>query len=184
MAQQVLVQRQDKTVVPALQAMALKGTNVNGRIHAIWTLEGLGALKVSTVNQLARDVNPRIRIQALKASETLYKAGEKGLAVLYQKALKDSDNEVVMQAMFTQKFLKVPDLESGIKATLASNKSAGVKLIGEQMITPPKSRNNGPFNAPELSKEQKGILERGELVFAELCSQCHGNDGMGKPWLS
>ena len=38
MAQQVLVQRQDKSVVPALMAMALKGTNVNGRIHAIWTL--------------------------------------------------------------------------------------------------------------------------------------------------
>ena len=181
MAQQVLVQRNDKSVVPALTAMALKGTNVNGRIHAIWTLEGLGSLKVATVTKLMADVNPRIRIQALKASETLYKAGEKGLAELYKKALNDSDNEVVMQAIFTQKFLKVPELESGIKATLASNKSAGVKLIGEQIITPPKPRTNGPFNAPELSKEQKGILERGELVFAELCSQCHGNDGMGKP---
>ena len=86
MAQQVLVQRNDKSVVPALQAMAMKGTNVNGRIHAIWTLEGLGALKVATVSKLATDVNPRIRIQALKASETLYKAGEKGLAALYNKA--------------------------------------------------------------------------------------------------
>jgi mono/diheme cytochrome c family protein len=177
MAQQVLVQRQDKSVVPALMAMALKGTNVNGRIHAIWTLEGLGALKVSTVAHLASDANPRIRIQALKASETLYKAGEKGLVDLYTKALKDKDNEVVMQAIFTQKFLMVPNHESSIKTTLVSNKSAGVKLIGEQIISPPKSRN---FNVAELSKEQKGILERGELVFAELCSQCHGNDGMGK----
>jgi mono/diheme cytochrome c family protein len=180
MAQQVLVQRHDKSVVPALTAMALKGTNVNGRIHAIWTLEGLGALKVSTVTKLASDANPRIRIQALKASETLYKAGEKGLADVYNKALKDTDNEVVMQAIFSQKFLKIPEHESAIKTTLASNKSAGVKLIGEQIIAPPKSRNNAPFNGPELSKEQKGILERGELVFAELCSQCHGNDGMGK----
>ena len=180
MAQQVLVQRNDKSVVPALQAMALNGTNVNGRIHAIWTLEGLGALKVATVSKLVTDANPRIRIQALKASETLYKAGEKGLASLYNKALKDSDTDVVMQAIFTQKFLKVPEYEKGIKETLVSNKSAGVKLIGEQIIAPPKPRTNGPFNGPELSKEQKGILERGELVFAELCSQCHGNDGMGK----
>jgi mono/diheme cytochrome c family protein len=180
MAQQVLVQRNDKSVVPALNALALKGTNVNGRIHAIWTLEGLGALKVATVSKLATDANPRIRIQALKASETLYKVGEKSLAALYNKALKDSDNEVVMQAIFTQKFLKVPEYEKGIKETLVSNKSAGVKLIGEQIIAPPKPRTNGPFNGSELSKEQKGILERGELVFAELCSQCHGNDGMGK----
>jgi mono/diheme cytochrome c family protein len=110
----------------------------------------------------------------------LYKAGEKGLAEVYNKALKDTDNEVVMQAIFSQKFLKIPEHESAIKTTLASNKSAGVKLIGEQIIAPTKPRNNAPFNGPELSKEQKGILERGELVFAELCSQCHGNDGMGK----
>jgi hypothetical protein len=117
MAQQVLVQRNDKSVVPALNTLALKGTNVNGRIHAIWTLEGLGSLKVATVTKLMADVNPRSRIQALKASETLYKAGEKGLAELYKKALADSDNDVVMQAIFTQKFLKVPELESGIKMT-------------------------------------------------------------------
>jgi mono/diheme cytochrome c family protein len=63
---------------------------------------------------------------------------------------------------------------------MVKHPSGGVKLVGDQTITPPKPRQNGPFNAAELSKDQKEILARGELVFAELCSQCHGNDGMGK----
>jgi mono/diheme cytochrome c family protein len=160
--------------------MALSGSTVNGRIHALWTLEGLGALKAQTVQKLVGDANPRIRIQALKASETLYKAGDKSFAATYQKSMLDADPEVAMQAIFSAKFVKVPELAEHVKASIAKHSSGGVKLVGEQTITPPKPRQNGPFNAAELSKDQKEIIARGELVFAELCSQCHGNDGMGK----
>jgi mono/diheme cytochrome c family protein/glucose/arabinose dehydrogenase len=180
MAQQVLVLRKDKSVVPALKQMALQGLTVNGRIHALWTLEGLGALPANLVQKLAIDANPRIRIQALKASETLYKAGDKSLALTYQKSMLDADPEVAMQAIFSAKFVKAPDLETAVKASIEKHPSGGVKLVGEQTLTPPKPRQNGPFNATELNKDQKEILARGELVFAELCSQCHGNDGMGK----
>jgi mono/diheme cytochrome c family protein len=180
MAQQVLVLRKDKSVVPALKQMALQGSTVNGRIHALWTLEGLGALTAPTVQKLATDGNPRIRIQALKASETLYKAGDKSFAAMYQKSMLDADPEVAMQAIFSAKFVKVPELADHVKASLEKHPTGGVKLVAEQTITPPKPRQNGPFNATELSKDQKEIIARGELVFAELCSQCHGNDGMGK----
>jgi mono/diheme cytochrome c family protein len=180
MAQQVLVLRKDKSVVPALKQMALQGSTINGRIHALWTLEGLGALPANVVQKLAIDANPRIRIQALKASETLYKAGDKSFATTYQKSMLDADPEVAMQAIFSAKFVKAPDLETAVKASIEKHPSGGVKLVGEQTITPPKPRQNGPFNATELNKDQKEILARGELVFAELCSQCHGNDGMGK----
>ena len=43
-AQKLLVLRQDKSVVPALTAMATQSANPLARIHAMWTLEGLGAL--------------------------------------------------------------------------------------------------------------------------------------------
>ncbi|WP_198175289.1 hypothetical protein [Spirosoma telluris] len=53
-----------------------------------------------------------------------------------------------IQAMLTAKFLKLPDLETNIKTAMASNKAAGVKVIGEQILIPPKQRNMGPFGAP------------------------------------
>ena len=40
-AQQLLVQRQDKSVVPALQNLVRTSDNLVARFHALWTLEGL-----------------------------------------------------------------------------------------------------------------------------------------------
>ncbi|WP_333483078.1 hypothetical protein [Spirosoma telluris] len=60
----------------------------------------------------------------------------------------DANTDVQIQAMLTAKFLKLPDLETNIKTAMASNKAAGVKVIGEQILIPPKQRNMGPFGAP------------------------------------
>ncbi len=43
-AQRLLVLRQDKSVVPALQKLVRTSDNLVARFHALWTLEGLGAL--------------------------------------------------------------------------------------------------------------------------------------------
>lgn len=180
-AQQLIVLRKDLSVVPALNAMVLTNKNVLARIHALWSLEGLGALKANVLQKLFKDSNPRIRIQALRASETLYKAGEKSLEANYTSSLSDLNTDVMIQAMMTAKFLNLPNLDSNIKMAMEKNKALGVKLIGEQIITPPKSRNMGPFGAPELSKEQKEVVARGAVIYNELCSQCHGNNGMGTP---
>ena len=84
-AQQLLVLKQDKSVVPALQKLAATrgASNQLARIHALWTLEGLGALDSSFVREQMKDADPQIRIQAIRASETLYKAGDRSFAADY-----------------------------------------------------------------------------------------------------
>src|SRR5690606_5854190 len=89
-AQQLLILRQDKLVVNDLIKMLNSSTNELARIHALWTLEGLRALETGTVKKLMQDANPNIRIQALRASETLYKFGENSLAEEYKKMLLDN----------------------------------------------------------------------------------------------
>ena len=100
-AQQLLVLKQDKSVVPALQLMARSSTNLLARFHAMWTLEGLGALKPALVRQLMEDSEPRMRIQAIRASETLFKAGDRSFAADYTRLTKDSSVDVVIQALLT-----------------------------------------------------------------------------------
>ena len=180
-AQQLLVLRKDLSVVPVLEKMVLKSKNQLARTHALWSLEGLGALKTGTVQKLLADANPRLRVQALRASETLYKAGDKSLEADYKRSLTDPNADVTVQAMLSAKFLKLPDLQASIKNTLEINKAAGVKLVGEQILTPPKPRNNGPFGGAGLSSEQQAVVDRGAVIYNELCSQCHGNNGMGTP---
>ncbi len=180
-AQQELVQRNDRSVVASLTTMALSHKNPLARIHALWTLEGMGALKTSLVRKLLNDTEPKLRIQALRASEQLYKAGDKSLEADYHKALSDAHTDVRVQAMLTAKFVQLPNLEKGIQTAMASSSAAGVKLIGEQILAPPKSRNTGPFGGAELTDAQKAQLEHGAQIYNELCSQCHGNTGMGTP---
>lgn len=181
MAQQLLVLKKDPSVASTLNRMALNHKSINTRIQAIWTLEGLGALSNKTVQKLLKDKNPRIRIQALRAGESIYKTGDKTLEPAFQQSLTDPDTDVLIQAMLSAKFLKLPDLEKGIKGAMAQNPAAGVKVLGEQILNPPKPRNAGPFGAPELLAEQKLIVERGSTIYNELCSQCHGNTGLGTP---
>ena len=87
MAQRLLVLKQDKSVVPALQQMVRSSQNLPGRFHAMWTLEGLGALDAGLVREVMKDPSPRMRVQALRVfSETaLYRKaaglGEGGITM-------------------------------------------------------------------------------------------------------
>ena len=110
-AQQVLVLKQDRSVVPALQQMVRTASgSLFGRIHALWTLEGLGALDLGLVRESLKDPNPQMRIQAIRASETLYKAGQRALLDDYRAAAKDPDTDVMIQAMLTLHLFKAPDV--------------------------------------------------------------------------
>ena len=58
-AQQLLVLKQDKSVVPALGSLVRSSTNLLARFHALWTLEGLGALDAAQTRELLRIREPR-----------------------------------------------------------------------------------------------------------------------------
>src|SRR5690606_20642666 len=59
-AQRLLVLRQDRSVVPALETMARTSDNLWARFHALWTLEGLSALDPALVREAMGDENPRM----------------------------------------------------------------------------------------------------------------------------
>ena len=90
-AQQLLVFKQDKSVVPALQALVRSPSTLLGRFHGLWTLEGLGALDAALVRQQMKDTNPRMRVQAIRASESLYKSGDRSFAEDYRALAKDHE---------------------------------------------------------------------------------------------
>ncbi len=57
-AQQLLVLKQDKSVVPALKQLARRRrTNQLARIHALWTLDGLMAADAALVRTLMKDAD-------------------------------------------------------------------------------------------------------------------------------
>jgi mono/diheme cytochrome c family protein len=211
-AQRLLILKQDKSVVPALQQMvspprpgtqavasALRqaegrpersrgaanlagaegaGGQLLARFHALWTLEGLGALDPALVREAMKDRNPRLRVQAIRASETLYKAGDKSFAEDYRALTKDADPNVVIQAILTTNLLKLPDAADVIKAAQSASQARGVALVGERLLTPAPSFGGG--RRGPIGPEEEKRLQQGSDVFGAVCFACHGADGMGK----
>ena len=174
-AQKLLVVRQDKSVVPALVKMAREDKNPLARAHSIWTLEGLGALDANMARVALKDASPRVRENALRATETLVKAGDITLAPDLLALAQDADPNVVIQAIGTAKALNLPDWKKLAETTLSDTKSVGVKAIGGQLIKVDKPQIEG-YEPAEIAR-----LKKGEGIYKELCFACHGADGKGAP---
>ena len=185
-AQQLIVLAQDTSVAPALQRIVRSSPNVLARFHALWSLEGLGALDAALVREQLKDADPRMRIQAIRASETLYKAGDKSFAADYRALTKDADADVAIQAMLTSSLFEVPELDAAIQAAQAASKARGVQEIGRQILQPVNSatfagRAAGRGGTGGGGPAVEAALQRGGTIYNELCSTCHGPDGRGTP---
>ncbi len=101
-AQRILVERRDVAVAPAVRAVAVKGPLPQGRVHALWALDGAGALDRATVIAALGDSSPLVRATAVRLSERFFD-GE-GRADLIKRLLalaKDAAPEVQLQAMLS-----------------------------------------------------------------------------------
>ena len=177
-AQQLLVLSQDTSVVPALQQIVRTSENLLARFHALWTLEGLGALDATLARQMLEDDNPRMRVQAIRASETLYKEGDRSLADDYRRLVRDPSAEVIIQAMLTLNVLKTLGVEDAIAEARSASSARGVQVFGEQIL---EARAESAASAARFSSIEAPIMARGEAIYDELCYSCHGENGRGTP---
>jgi mono/diheme cytochrome c family protein len=102
-AQQRLVEQHDAATVPAIRKMATSSPRALGRVQAMWTLEGIGALDRATVMAGLRDKEPVVRASALRLSERLFKetAGRAELLTRIRALIQDPAAEVQLQAVLT-----------------------------------------------------------------------------------
>ena len=178
-AQQLLILRQDHSVEANLVKMAKSSSNELARIHALWTLEGLGLLKKDLVLSFLGDKSVNIRIQGLRASETLYKYGEKSLEKSYKEMTLDAEPSVVIQALQSAYVLKVSGIEETLKAIQRSNQAKGVQVVTKQLlenIAEEKKLAETQYTPAELV-----LFNQGKTIFDSYCATCHGVKGLGTP---
>ncbi|MDD7986161.1 cytochrome C [Lentisphaera marina] len=70
-AQKRLVLAQDTSVVASLKEMVLNSTSHYGRLHAMWTLHGLGQWNAELAKQAIKDKHISVQVNAVRASESL-----------------------------------------------------------------------------------------------------------------
>lgn len=106
-AQRLLVDRKDKKAIPALLKMTQNSSSPLGRVHALWTLEGMGALKPEWIMQALKDPVPGVRENAIKLAE-LHVSSAPPLADALMSLQQDADAKVRYQLLCTLGFVNTP----------------------------------------------------------------------------
>jgi mono/diheme cytochrome c family protein/glucose/arabinose dehydrogenase len=180
-AQKLIVVRGDKSVIPDLKAMVLNtSTSQLGRIHALWTLNGLKALDNETIIKVLKDKDHELRKTTIWASEERVIKGDEQLISALKPLINDPSADVRFQLALTLRFSNSEKAESLMKELLAQNTDNIIITSSHkkyQSILD--SRALSKKNALLLKEADQKLINQGSLIFNQLCATCHGADGKG-----
>lgn len=178
-AQKLIVLRGDRSVVPALENLANNSPMPLARIHALWTLNGLGALNENLLFKALRDDNAQVRKTAIWISED-FMANNNPVLLDKLDALKDDTSADVRYQLGLSLRYNKNDRAQEIVNYLANNPANGT-------LTKSQKKYNDVVAARELiaAKERmmreadRLLVSNGAVIFKGLCASCHGEDGKG-----
>ena len=106
-AQRLLVDRSDKKSIQGLIRMANNTSSELGRLHALWTLEGMGALDPSVIVEALKDPVSGIRENAIRLAE-LHLSSAPQLSDALLTLQTDPNPKVRFQLLLTLGFVNTP----------------------------------------------------------------------------
>jgi mono/diheme cytochrome c family protein len=117
-AQQILVERGDKSVAPALVKLATTSADPRARLHALWTLDGIDAIDTATVTKALADTSRDVRVSAIRIAERWLGEPESIIPREVLKRLDDTDWWVREQLAATLGALPSGSRETAIATAL------------------------------------------------------------------
>lgn len=186
-AQTLLVVRNDKSVIPSLKKIALgekatlkeKPSDVT-RIHALWTLEGMGAMDKNLLYQALADSDPHIRKAGVWISEMYIKQNDKEV-IQKLSALKDDPNpELRLQLALSLRKNETDQAEEIVKDLLAAIPNNEVMQYSHKSFVETHRRiAEERERVKNISPEDKELIAKGAVIYNQLCTNCHGPQGKG-----
>ncbi|MSU72689.1 MAG: dehydrogenase [Opitutus sp.] len=125
-AQRLLVERRlaasNPAVAAALRELATKGENPLGRLHALWTLDGSGALDATTTLAALADSDPRVVVGGIRVAENFFsKSGGEEVAARVAALLKTrTEPEVRLQLALSLGEIKTPAADEALRALVVA----------------------------------------------------------------
>ena len=99
-AQELIVEGNEISAVPQLERMAVSGRRATARLHALYSLSGLGALRSELVTKALGDAHAGVRRHALRLAEPLLNETPQ-LAARLPQLVDDPDPQVQLQLAYT-----------------------------------------------------------------------------------
>jgi putative membrane-bound dehydrogenase-like protein len=107
-AQRLLIDRHSPDAIAPLAALTSATGSAVGRVHALWTLEGLHALDAAVIENALRDSDPGVRENAIQLAE-LHLRGNASLAAQLLSMRTDPHPRVRLQLVLTLGGIETPD---------------------------------------------------------------------------
>ncbi|MBC7673338.1 MAG: dehydrogenase, partial [Polaromonas sp.] len=96
-AQRLLVERGDTSVAPALRQMLRTHADDRARLHALWTLDGLGHADQASIEAALTDRSAPVRAAAIRIGEPMLAAGDTTMRSAVMRLVSDRDPTVRRQ---------------------------------------------------------------------------------------
>lgn len=185
-AQQLLIVRNDETVIPALKEIATGGQALSkkpgelARIHALWTLEGMEAMDKSTLMHALADADAQVRKTAVWISEMYIRQNDKEILDQLAKMKDDASADVRIQLSLSLRSFKNEQAQNILKALLAANKNNEMMQFSyTTFIEAQKTREAEEQRTKNLSPADRELVTNGAVIYKQLCINCHGEGGKG-----
>ena len=171
-----------RSCLPWRKLASHESTDPRPRLHALWTLDGLGALSDKLILRALKAADPQVRIAGIRMAElrvNAKSAANAPLVVAVRTALRDADPRVAIQAMLSVRRAGLPDAQKAIKAIAETSTSVGVYAINEQLWD--EANIEDPQIIRLLGVNGLKSYRSGRTLYNSVCFACHGTDGRGAP---
>lgn len=172
-AQRLLIDRNDKTVVPLLEKMASGSENPLGRLHALWTLHGMSSLEADILLNGLQDPEAGVRENAIRIAENLFLVNPKPESDRIVGALtrlkNDPSPKVRYQLLASLGFVNTPGAISARKDLLFGN-------LGDSWMQVA-ALSAAPSEGDDLLEEVLLKYRPGSLQYASLTERLSGMAG-------
>ena len=173
-AQKFIVVRKDTAIASKLKSVARNSANPLGRLHALWTLDGLGILDETLLSEKLSDADGRVQAAAIRLLEPKWMSGAPDLMKALAHLLEGKDLQVAKQMLLSLIYTDAPgseDLVDEIAARYVDN----VNIIA--VLTHARSHQE----KAKIKRLENDFLAKGHNNFNTVCLPCHGENGQGMP---
>ncbi|MVM30302.1 cytochrome C [Spirosoma sp. HMF4905] len=182
-AQKQIIVLGDKSVVPELKLMATgkKNASALGRLHALWTLEGLNEINKEILDVALNDADPQIRRAAIWMSEPYIKQNDNQWIEKIGKLTADPNYDVKTQLLLSVGSSKNEAAKAIAQSILAQNPTNQMLASVKKSIDKNEDAKIYGIKLAGFTPADRKLITNGSEIYKSMCSPCHGGDGNGLP---
>jgi putative membrane-bound dehydrogenase-like protein len=179
-AQGLIVDSKVTDAAPALRKRVRSGAGGTGAIHALWSLEGIGALDKDTHQKALLDKDPALRRNAIRALP----ANDAGRQLFFSSPVIQDPDLLTREAAFVKlaEFPTIPEIQTVVAQLPRTAANTNDAFLNDALTLLGRVHKVSGVGVDEV-KVTAGDPKRGEDLFynspTAACASCHTVKGKG-----